>query len=60
MILKLREAKLARLTANESPSRDVEIEELNEEIRYLREQLQHHPQVVSFAIENLELRGNLM
>ncbi len=60
MVLKLRESRIASLERNiqkpvANPHPDVT--SLQEEISILKRQLEHHPEVTRFAVENLELRG---
>ena len=56
MVLKLRESQLAQLQRNVPISDSQEIASLREEVRSLKQQVEHHPDVTKFAMENLELR----
>ncbi|XP_046843442.1 kinesin-like protein KIF15 isoform X2 [Xenia sp. Carnegie-2017] len=70
MILKFRDAHIAKLEKTQKKdsstiARDNEVDNdnevamLREEIKILQEKLDHHPDVTKFAMENLELRGEL-
>jgi hypothetical protein len=58
MLLKLRETRIEELQRNiEKYSHISDDNNLREEINQLKYQLNHHPEVLRFAVENLELRG---
>jgi chromosome segregation ATPase len=54
MILRLRDAALER--ARSGRATDAESQELLKEIEILREQVEHHPEVMHYAAENLRLQ----
>jgi hypothetical protein len=58
MLLKLREARIEELQRNsEKCPHNFDDNNLKEEINQLKYQLNHHPEVLRLALENLELRG---
>jgi len=69
MIVKLRESHIARLErlrkkektgeADEEDTKDREMQLLREEVKLLQEKIEHHPEVTRFALENLDLRGQI-
>eukprot|EP00163_Fabomonas_tropica_P012088 TRINITY_DN2320_c0_g1_i1.p1 TRINITY_DN2320_c0_g1~~TRINITY_DN2320_c0_g1_i1.p1 ORF type:complete len:920 (+),score=173.05 TRINITY_DN2320_c0_g1_i1:468-3227(+) len=64
MVMKLREAEIARLKGLlNDPERtgdtDTLVEQLRQEIHELQTQMQHNPDVMRLAIENLDLRYQL-
>ncbi|XP_048576584.1 kinesin-like protein KIF15 isoform X2 [Nematostella vectensis] len=69
MILKFRESHIAKLERmrksskedleKEEDTRDQQIQLLKEEISMLKEQVEHHPDVTRFAMQNLELRAEV-
>eukprot|EP00794_Sanderia_malayensis_P018958 gene18958-20864_t len=69
MIVKLRESHIAKLERlrkkektdefNEEDTKDREMQLLREEIKILQDKVEHHPDVTRFALENLELRGEV-
>ena len=56
-MLRLRDARIAKLEAGYEFPYFEEIETLKEEIRLLNEQIKNNPDLIKFAMENLELRG---
>jgi len=59
MLLRLREARIAELQQNTDKNKAVSVESLQEEVNQLKYQLDHHPEVLRFAVENFELRETL-
>jgi hypothetical protein len=71
LVTRLRESKIARLerelsnqkfgdTEAHDESLRQELSDMKEQVEYLNYQITHHPEILRFAIENLEQRGSLV
>jgi hypothetical protein len=57
MMLRLRDSRISKLEAGYEFPYFEEVENLKEEIRLLQEQVKNNPDLIRFAMENLDLRG---